>query len=124
MHTLMKFNATQRPEIDARQTTIDTYEKMRGACSNPSELGLFYREILKAGIWHNQADLARGLGISASQVSRAIGLSRIPETIISLAGGPGKITIRLAKRINDLIKNLGIETLVRNTANLRPNRSR
>jgi hypothetical protein len=62
--------------------------------------------------------------VSTSILSRSMAIARLPNEITSLIGGPEKITFRLGKRIDDLIEELGIEAVVRNAANLRPNRSR
>jgi ubiquinone biosynthesis protein UbiJ len=120
----MKFQIIEKENISDRQKAIDVHVKLRDSSCTPAALGRLYIDILKQCLWPSQAELAKSLGVSTSILSRSMAIARLPNEITSLIGGPEKITFRLGKRIDDLIEELGIEAVVRNAANLRPNRSR
>jgi hypothetical protein len=120
----MKFQIIEKESISDRQKAIDVHVKLRDSSCTPAALGRLYIDILKQCLWPSQAELAKSLGVSTSILSRSMAIARLPNEITSLIGGPEKITFRLGKRIDDLIEELGIEAVVRNAANLRPNRSR
>lgn len=120
----MEYRIIENENISDRQNAIHVHATLPDSSCTPAELGRFYIDILKRRLWASQTELAKSLGVSTSILSRSMAIARLPNEIISLAGGPEKITFRLGRRINDLIEELGIEAVVRNAANVRPNRSR
>lgn len=80
-------------------------------CSN-FELGVFYRSLLIAGVWTTQRDLAAGLGVSASIMSRLLSLARISPVIVDALGGANTITFRAGKLMLDAIERLGEKVIV------------
>ena len=114
----MKFETIAAGSIPNRPTAIAIHATLRDNSCSPFEAGRFYRYLLHLQLWNSQAELAKDLGASPASVSRALSISKIPHEIIGVAGGPARITYRLAKGIVDLIEILGTEIVVRNAARL------
>ena len=58
---------------------------------SPYERGLSYMRWLRSGKFQSQDDLARSLGVSASQMSRLLKLARIPSVIVNAFENPFEI---------------------------------
>ena len=74
-------------ELSDREAIIamDVENRQRQDLS-PYERGLSYARWLRAGYFRSQHDLARALGLSASQVSRLLKLARLPSVIVEAFG--------------------------------------
>lgn len=58
---------------------------------SPYERGKSYARWLRGGFFQSQDDIARALGISASQVSRLLKISRLPAVIVDAFNSPLEI---------------------------------
>lgn len=58
---------------------------------SPYERALSYARLLRTGQFDTQEDLARSVGVSASQVSRFLKLARIPSVIVNAFESPFEI---------------------------------
>lgn len=58
---------------------------------SPYERGLSYMRWLRTGKFQSQEDLARSLGVSASQMSRLLKLARMPSVIVNAFENPFEI---------------------------------
>lgn len=114
----MKFETIAVGGIPNRRAAIAIHARLRENSCSPFELGRFYRYLLHRQLWNSQGEMAKDLGASTASVSRALSINKIPDEIIGVAGGPTRMTYRLAKGIVDLIEILGTEIVVRNAARL------
>ncbi|MBU6486196.1 MAG: hypothetical protein KGQ57_00035 [Burkholderiales bacterium] len=118
------FEAIAVGGIPNRRTAISVHTKLRANSCASAELGRFYRYLLERQLWRSQAELAKDLGVSKAMMSRTLAMTRLPEEVIAVAGGPGRITFRLARGVEALIAKLGDETVMRNSAALKFDQSR
>lgn len=61
---------------------------------SPYERGLCYARLIRDGYFDSQEELARVLGVSASQVSRLIKITRLPAVIVAAFESPAHICER------------------------------
>lgn len=79
-------------EISDREALIamDIENRQRQDIS-PYERGLSYARWLRSGHFRSQDEVARTLGVSASQISRLLNLARLPSVILSAFASPADI---------------------------------
>ena len=68
------------------------------------EAGRGFVRYLEAGLFANQAELARELGVAESDVSNAIKLAKLPEPVIAAFASPDDIQHKFAKALADAVK--------------------
>ncbi len=69
---------------------IDIENRQRSDVS-PYERGLSYTQWLRAGYFQSQEEIARGLRVSPSQVSRLLKIARLPSVILDAFDSPTNI---------------------------------
>ena len=79
-------------EIDDRTAVIEMeIENRVRADITPYERGLSYRRWISNGIFGNQCELARALGVSEAQVSRLVRYADIPAAVVAAFSSGGAI---------------------------------
>lgn len=68
------------------------------------EAGRFYRACLQKKLFVSQAEMARALGVSASDVSNALAIASLPPLVIGAFGSEDDLQYRYAKPLKDAIK--------------------
>lgn len=102
---------TSRP-IPNRVTAIAVHTRMRADGASHYELGFFYKTMLKRRLWSSQSHLAESLGVSVSNVSRVMALTRIPKEVVEAVGGAEKISFRIGGLLLDAIDKTGEATFI------------
>ncbi len=68
------------------------------------EAGRFYRTCLQKKLFVSQAEMARALGVSASDVSNALAIASLPPIVIGAFGSEDDLQYRYAKPLKDANK--------------------
>jgi ParB/RepB/Spo0J family partition protein len=92
--------------LDDRTAAVEMeIENRVRADISPYERGLSYRRWLNAGLFRNQGDLAKALGVSEAQVSRLLRFAELPAAVVSAFRSGSAIredwAVSLAKRCQD-----------------------
>jgi ParB family chromosome partitioning protein len=114
-------------DIDDRAALIemDIENRVRMDIS-PYERGVSYRRWLREGFFANQVEIAKGLGVSESQVSRLLNYADLPAAVVESFGSPREIREEWAVTLAKLCKDQRLrDTLLRrarafNAAERRP----
>jgi len=85
---------------------------MRANGASHYELGSFYKDMLTRRLWASQSDLAKSLGVSESNVSRVIALTRIPTEVVKAIGGAEHISFRIGELLLSAIDKIGAAIFV------------
>jgi hypothetical protein len=93
--------------IPNKVTAKAVHTKMRANGASPYELGLFYKALLRRGLWSSKSHLAESLGVSVSNVSKVVALTRIPAEVIDAIGGAKHISFRTGALLLDAIDQIG-----------------
>ena len=93
--------------IPDRAIATSVHSRMRADGASHYELGLFYKAMLMKRLWSTHRDLAESLGVSRSNVSKAIALTRIPTEVVETLGGPKQISFRIGELLLDTIDKTG-----------------
>jgi ParB/RepB/Spo0J family partition protein len=96
---------------------MDIENRLRKDIS-PYERGLSYARWLRAGHFESQDDIVRALGVSASQVSRLLRLTRLPAVVVNAFRSAADICENWGLELAD-----ALEDPVRRTATIRAARS-
>jgi ParB family chromosome partitioning protein len=80
-----------REMSDREAITAMDIENRQRADISPYERGLSYARWLRIGFFESQEDIARGLKVSSSHVSRLLKIARLPSVIIDAFGKPAEI---------------------------------
>jgi ParB family chromosome partitioning protein len=90
-------------EISDREAIValDIENRLRKELS-PYEQGRSFQVWLRSGIFASQGDLAREIGISASQVSRLLKLAQLPTVLISAFASPTDICENWGRDLTEL----------------------
>ncbi|MBB3262253.1 hypothetical protein FHW21_007135, partial [Paraburkholderia sp. WP4_3_2] len=91
---------------------IGAHTQLRANEATPYERGLFYRTLLVQRLWPSQSALSRAMGISMSNLSRMLGLARIPSEIVDAMGGPKALTFRVGEVILATIDATGEKKVI------------
>lgn len=68
------------------------------------EAGRFYRACLQKKLFASQAEMARALGVPASDVSNSLTIANLPPLVIGAFGSEDDLQYRYAKALKDAIK--------------------
>lgn len=98
---------TTSKAIPNKVTARAVHKRMRGEGASHYALGCFYKDMLTRRLWSSQSDLARSLGISKSNVSKAIALTRIPVEVVEAIGGAKLVTFRISELLLSAIDRFG-----------------
>ncbi|ONJ29036.1 hypothetical protein [Burkholderia cenocepacia] len=98
-------------EVSNKRMAMALHREMQANGASIVRTGEFYTSMLRRGLWPNQAAMAAGLAVSASNVSRCMTAARLPVDLVDAAGGDTQITFSLAERFDFLVKQLGINTV-------------
>ena len=93
--------------ISNRVAARDAHRDMRANGASHYELGSFYKDMLTRRLWSSQSDLAKSLGVSESNVSRVIALTRIPTEVVEAMGGAQHISFRIGGLLLSAIDRMG-----------------
>jgi hypothetical protein len=105
-------------ELLTCRDAVARHALIRKRAYSPVALGRFYQQLLERRIWPTQAALADGLGISTSQVSRALAAARLPNEVIQAFGDVERITFRVVTALTMLIASMGVDVVRGNAARL------
>jgi len=87
-HLNIPLNVELRPMTDQEAILVFDAEDRHREDISPYERALSYAQWLKAGYFASQEDLAKGLRISASQVSRLLKLTQLPSVVLTAFQSP------------------------------------
>ncbi|WP_430233314.1 hypothetical protein [Paraburkholderia tropica] len=98
--------------IPNRLTAKRVHSGMRAQGASHYEIGHFYRAMLSRRLWPSQKSMSDFLEVSNSNVSRAIALARIPDSIVAALGGPDRLTFRAGDLLLSAIEHLGEREII------------
>lgn len=103
----------KRPSPKLRNQASRTHLAFQRKQASALTYGRFYTELLRAGVWATQSELAAGLQVSKAQVSKTIKAAKLPPEVLRVFGPEERISFRVAETIAGLTSAIGPEDLVR-----------
>lgn len=71
---------------------------------SPWEQGVMYRRALNEQLFHSQEQLAKEIGVDPGNLSKALRLADLPETVVQAFASPLELQYRWAKSLNDALQ--------------------
>lgn len=71
---------------------------------SPWEQGVMYRRALNEQLFQSQEQLAKEIGVDAGNLSKALRLADLPETVVEAFASPLDLQYRWAKTLNDALQ--------------------
>jgi hypothetical protein len=79
----MDFDFSAR-EVPNQKTAMAIHKQLLVSKPPVIVMAKFYSTMIARGLWQSQKELAKGLSVSAAQVSRMLAISRLPESVLRL----------------------------------------
>jgi hypothetical protein len=101
----MEYDFSAR-EVPNQKTAVAVHKQLLVSKPPVVVMAKFFSVMIARGLWRNQRELAKGLSVSAAQVSRLLAISRLPESVLGLFVDK-HLSAAEVETIRELIKEVG-----------------